>query len=276
MVLRGRFETRLRELRAAGVTLTLAEHAPSPVADADNAAPILAEADAWYEANDDGPFATLDGCWTDEDHEAVADWATKLAPYVEMLQRAAAMPAYRAPVENPLEMLLDFALPGTTREKTFVDALASSWLARPLAYRDALTLLDARARWLAIAALPPREVRAKSAALVDDAEFRSITTLFSSLWVTLPRKAILDQQRNAARIRVARVGLALLVLRQETDAWPESLDADAVVSLVGAEAIVDPFTGGRLAYEPGVLIAADAPIEHEDLRDEFEIVWRFG
>jgi hypothetical protein len=89
----------------------------------------------------------------------------------------------------------------------------------------------------------------------------------------MPMNAFHSCLKHQARMRIARTGLALLELRQTTGAWPESLDA--VVPLVGEEWVEDPFTGGRLQYEPGVRLEAAAPIPFEDLRADDEIVWRF-
>lgn len=47
-----------------------------------------------------------------------------------------------------------------------------------------------------------------------------------------------------------------------------------MLPLVGAETIVDPYTGERLQYEPGVRVEAAVPIPDEELRADDEIVWR--
>ena len=132
-------------------------------------------------------------------------------------------------------------------------------------------------RWQA----PALEVKATHMALSKqhpqaDAwrEYRTPPYVVSGLFANLGERAFFRRMQHQARVRVARVGLALLELRQTTGAWPESLDA--VIPMVGAEWVEDPFTGERLQYEPGVRLEAAVPIPNEDLRADDEIVWRFG
>ena len=47
-----------------------------------------------------------------------------------------------------------------------------------------------------------------------------------------------------------------------------------MIPMVGAEWIEDPYTGGRLQYEPGKRLEAAVPILDEELRVYDEIVWR--
>lgn len=152
-----------------------------------------------------------------------------------------------------------------------LNALSESWLGRPLVYQDALRLLDLMEGMLPLADLPPREALPAADALPKS---RRVTYFVSGLIAPVAAKAIRTRMRHQATMRIARVGLALLQLRQETGAWPETLDA--VVPLVGAEWVEDPFTGTRLQYEPGVRVEAAVPIPDEEQRADFEIVWRFG
>ncbi|MCK6458624.1 MAG: hypothetical protein L6Q95_01860 [Planctomycetes bacterium] len=159
-------------------------------------------------------------------------------------------------------------------DPTRVD-FSGSWIVRPLAYRDALRLLDLMDGALGLVELPARDARPRAEALRDEYA-RGVPNFLSHLWAILPMKAIPVRLRHEARIRIARVGLALLELRQTTGAWPESLDA--VVPLVGEEWAIDPYTGERLQYEPGVRLEAAVPVPEafKDMPEEYEIVWRFG
>jgi len=153
---------------------------------------------------------------------------------------------------------------------TAADRFWASWIARPLAYRDALRLLDLMDRTLALVALPAREALPAVEALPND--YRKGATL-SYLFAPAPAHAIRMRLRHEAKVRIARVGLALLALRQETGAWPETLDA--VVPLVGEACVEDPYTGERLEYEPGVRLQAVVPKRYPSALPE-ECVWRFG
>ncbi len=159
------------------------------------------------------------------------------------------------------------------RDLTLLNAAYGSWLARPLAYQDALRLLDLMERAIGLVDLPAREALPKAVELREE-YFRGPPNVFSHLFASWPVKVFRHRLRHDAKMRMARVGLALLELRQTTGAWPESLEA--VVPLVGEEWVEDPFTGERLQYEPGVRLEAAAPIAHEELRADDEIVWRFG
>lgn len=159
------------------------------------------------------------------------------------------------------------------RDLTLLNLVYGSWLARPLAYRDALRFLDLMEKEIRLLDLPPHEALPKALALREE-YFRGPPNVFSHLFATLPVQVSRHRLGHDAKMRIARVGLALLELRQETGAWPETLDA--VVPLVGAEWIEDPYTGERLQYEPGVRLEAAVPIPDEEQRADCEIVWRFG
>lgn len=166
---------------------------------------------------------------------------------------------------------VDVGEPIRERDLTLLNLVYGSWLARPHAYRDALRLLDLMERAIALVDLPPRDALPRAQSLRDE-YFRGPPNVYSHLLATPPMLAFHQRLKHQAKMRIARVGLALLELRQTTGAWPETLDA--VVPLVGEEWVEDPFTGGRLLYEPGVRIEAAVPIANEDLREDDEIVWR--
>jgi hypothetical protein len=157
-------------------------------------------------------------------------------------------------------------------EWTAADTLGASWLVRPFAYRDGLRLPDLMDRVLRLVDLPAREALPAAEALRNEYK-TGVPNLFSHLFATLPAKAFQQRLRHLAKMRIARVGLALLALRQETGAWPETLDP--VVPLVGAEWTIDSYTGERFQYEPGVRLEALVPIADEAFRADDEIVWRF-
>ncbi len=156
---------------------------------------------------------------------------------------------------------------------TTADTISASWLARPLAYREALLVLSLMEENLRLVDPPPRE--ALTAAKRLDEEHRG-GMLFRNIFGGLSVAAFKNRLRHQASIRIARVGLALLALKQETGDWPESLDA--VVPLVGEKWVEDPYTGERLQYEPGVRLQAAVPVPEafKDMPEEYEIVWRFG
>lgn len=178
--------------------------------------------------------------------------------------------------EDPVrvaETLAGTSLEGV--EWTLGGAIAGSWIARPLAYRDALRLLDLTERSLRLVDLPPRDALPRAEDLAREYGSRSLARLFSAMFAHSPANAMMRRLQLEARMRVARVGLALLEVRQTTGAWPPSLDA--VVPLVGEAWIEDPYTGERLRYEPGVRLQAAAPVPEafKDEPEEYEIVWRF-
>ena len=152
------------------------------------------------------------------------------------------------------------------------DLFGGSWLFRSIAYRDALRLLELMDAHLDLFDLPAREAHARSESLEEEYA-GTLPWLISSRYAGILEKLHRGRLRHLARMRIARAGLALLELRQERGEWPRTLDD--LVPLIGAEAIVDPFTGDPLQYRPGVRLEAAAPIPDPDSRDEFEIVWRF-
>jgi hypothetical protein len=169
------------------------------------------------------------------------------------------------------------ALAGSAPERTewtLADHISASWPARPLAYRDGLRLLDLMERKLSLVDRPAREALPAARELAGEYSDGSPWNLFSRIFGDLAAQASKSRLHHEANMRIARVGLALLELRQTTGAWPGTLDA--VVPLVGAEWIEDPYTGKPLEYEPGVRLEAAVPIPNEDFRADDEIVWRFG
>ena len=171
------------------------------------------------------------------------------------------------------QMDLGLDEPVKTRDRALLNLVSGSWLARPLAYRDALRLLDLAEKEIRLLDLPPREALPAAQALREE-YFVGPPNVFSHLFATMPMNAFRHRLHHLARMRIARVGLALLELRQTTGTWPESLDA--VVPLVGEAWVEDPFTGDRLQYEPGVRVEAAVPIANEELRADDEIVWRLA
>jgi hypothetical protein len=157
------------------------------------------------------------------------------------------------------------------RETSVADVLAGSWLFRPIAYGDALRLVELMGRQIDLIVLPPREALARAETL-EEGYSGKLPWLISSLYANLPEKLHRERLRHLARMRIARVGLALLDLRRRNGEWPGSLRP--VAALIGSEATIDPFTGEQLEYEPGERLEAAVPIP-EGLREELEIVWRF-
>jgi hypothetical protein len=156
-------------------------------------------------------------------------------------------------------------------ETSAADVLAGSWLFRPIAYGDALRLIELMDQHLVLVDLPPRDALARTETLQEEYAGK-LPWLISSLYAVLPTKLHVERQRHLAHMRLARVGLALLELRKRNGEWPRSLRP--VAALIGADAMIDPYTGDELQYEPGVRLEAAAPIV-EGLREEMEIVWRF-
>lgn len=108
------FEGVVADLRAHGEPTTLAEMAPPPVPDEENAAVAFAEANAWLEDKD---FPLLDAWlrepadWTEEEYEQVRARVEELASYYRKLEEAAARPKWRPAIDwsgNPLDMELAF------------------------------------------------------------------------------------------------------------------------------------------------------------------------
>jgi hypothetical protein len=150
----------------------------------------------------------------------------------------------------------------------FRNWLLWSCVSRPFAYRDALRLLDITEQGIHLAGETPREALPKASRLMK--EFPVPFHLVCNQASDDPFFVIEKHLRHQAVMRVARVGLAVLELRQETGRWPDSLDA--VVPMVGAETIIDPYNGDRLQYEPGVRVEALAP--NPNRLEYKEVVWR--
>lgn len=86
-----------------------------------------------------------------------------------------------------------------------------------------------------------------------------------------PFRAYAEQ---AARVRLARVALALLAYEQTRGAWPESLSALAPMFPDGVP--TDPYTDSPFVYRresDGVLLAAAQPEEEASERIEHRLVW---
>ena len=153
---------------------------------------------------------------------------------------------------------------------------------RPLAYRDGLRLIELMDGALKLVDLSPRAAVPAAEELVTRFR-RPLPNVASHLYAVVPVKAMKERLKHLAKMRVARVGLALLELRQETGEWPRALDR--VIPLVGAEEVIDPYTGNQLDYEPGVRLEAMDPLpggmerdseEFKEIGDLYQIVWRFG
>ncbi|MEM8884375.1 MAG: hypothetical protein AAGD14_09915 [Planctomycetota bacterium] len=153
-----------------------------------------------------------------------------------------------------------------------------SWIYTALIYRDGVRFLDLMAQAQDLALDSPASAVARSEDLdreLDPWRGRMVSSLFSHL----PGMVMRKRQEHVARMRVARVGLALLVVRQRDGAWPESLDA--VRALVPTECLEDPFTGKLLRWQPGVRLSAARPLEDFDEEsarrygDNMLIEWNF-
>ena len=172
--------------------------------------------------------------------------------------------------ESPSVWALPF--PRHDSAPAFEDRVITSWIFRPIVYRDGLKLLESMSEGLACLSLPAGEALDWTERLAASREC-GFPYMVSSLFANLPWHAAKAAARHRATLRVARTGLALLSLREQDGTWPESLDA--VAALVDAKTLVDPFSGQRLRYIPGEFLEADAPFPDEQLRKEYEIVWRF-
>jgi hypothetical protein len=148
-----------------------------------------------------------------------------------------------------------------------------NWPYRALLYQDALRAMDTFDRADEQLNLLPHVA---SAAAKDGYSAIALTrfSVVSSLYASIPRRVFDDRVKHVAAMRVARVGLALHVERQRSGSWPESLDT--VVAMVGEDDILDPFTGKRLKYVPGVVLEAAGAVTEEDMREFDEIAWHFA
>ena len=82
---------------------------------------------------------------------------------------------------------------------------------------------------------------------------------------------------HAAKMRLTRVGLALLEYRKETGSWPESLDA--LIEKFGGSIPLNPLTNEAFRYErrgSKVRLEAEGAVTWEEVRDEQEIVWEIS
>ncbi|MEM8884374.1 MAG: hypothetical protein AAGD14_09910 [Planctomycetota bacterium] len=153
-----------------------------------------------------------------------------------------------------------------------------SWPYAALLYRDGVAQLDLFEMWLAHLPTEPWV----DFPMPEEWQHRDLMPRDQIIWALftpMPRLSIERRRQYLARMRIARVGLALHVIRQRTGAWPASLEA--VDPMLLPEDRIDPYTGERFLWDPGVRLAADVPLhEGETLESarEFErlIEWRFG
>jgi hypothetical protein len=122
------------------------------------------------------------------------------------------------------------------------------WIESAFVWRDALPCLDRMAGLLKALDLPDHELMAaltatppREPAWLDN---RSVMILASDKHPTVIASRRL---RTVALTRLARIGLALLEHRQETDTWPKSLDELAERMEKGVP--LDPYTGTPFLYE---------------------------
>ena len=133
------------------------------------------------------------------------------------------------------------------------DWLAGGWLIRPFVYRDSLALLSQQEEAIAAARLPMAEAIRALERIEERYDLGFPSTLTSSL-AFLSRRFAEVHRAHVARVRVARVALALIERRQEAGSWPANLDGLDVEP----ETRIDPVTGTRLEYEPGVRVRSEA------------------
>lgn len=158
------------------------------------------------------------------------------------------------------------------------DRMSTTWLLRPVVYRGAMRTLDMFDRMLDLVDLPPAEAWPAAQAVADD--YQSAADGLAGVLGTVPVTLFRERLRHTARIRVVRVGLALLQRRAETGVWPE--DIEEALPLVDAETLKDPYADARLQYEPGVRLEARVPISPEllegylsEIGEERRVVWKF-
>ena len=173
--------------------------------------------------------------------------------------------------ESPRRLLDIFAFdPGDKRElgpAPLSDWIWSGWIARPLAYKDGLLLLDEVERRMG-------QLKQKDfSALAREAEHPGAPYFFSALFRTVAPRFGVQMRRQLARVRVARIGLVALAARQRTGRFPRDLALP-----------LDPFTKEKrpLRYEiredGSARIEARAPIpaavrDDPEIRKDFEIAW---
>jgi len=147
----------------------------------------------------------------------------------------------------------------------------------PLLWDDAILLLDDAERMIAIVGwqYPAAESAARDLAREVEERDRWRHPL-SPLWAVLAQKIVYAGAAHDARMRGARIALALLEARTKDGAWPATL-YDLTPGFVDATP-VDPFTSEIFHYtatgDTAVLEAA-VPIrpEQEAVREELEIKW---
>ncbi len=144
----------------------------------------------------------------------------------------------------------------------------SSWPMRPLAYMDALALLDGMAEAIELSEQPRERAIAGYEALRRRTEALGFPYIATKGLLPIPGRAFKEFTKHAATMRLARIGLALLEHKQETGSWPDALDGSMPP---------DPYTNKPFYYRrhgSGVRLAADAPIRPGDSREDYEgLVW---
>ena len=149
-----------------------------------------------------------------------------------------------------------------------------SWLARPLAYRDGLRLLDLMDEALVLSERPYSEAIVGLKGLVADAERLHPSYFHTKLISGRPYMFYKRAHKHRARMRLARIVLALLEYRQETGSWPDTLDA--LKREFDGPVPVDPFTGNPFHYEnkdAKVRLEAAAPIPSGVTGQNPEFAW---
>ena len=179
---------------------------------------------------------------------------------LDPLFRAAERPgAFRHVLAAERAMGLYFALEATA---------LSSWPARPLAYMDALALLDVMAEAIELSEQPREQAVAGYEALRRRTEARGFPYIATKMLMPIPGRAFKEVTKHTAMMRLARIGLAVLEHKQRTGSWPDALE-DSMPP--------DPFTNKPFYYRrhgSGVRLAADAPIGPNDLLEDYEwLVW---
>jgi len=139
----------------------------------------------------------------------------------------------------------------------------------PLLWDDAILLLDDAQRMLDIVSLPYPTAFPLAENLAREAKDRGALHPLSPLWAILAPKIVHAGAAHDARMRGARIALALLEARAKHGAWPPSTDLSMVL---------DPFTLDFFRYtvdgDTAVLEAA-VPIrpEQEAIREDLEVKW---
>jgi hypothetical protein len=144
----------------------------------------------------------------------------------------------------------------------------STWPFRPLAYRDALAVLDTWDEALKLSRRPYAEAHAGYESLEARTNARTFPYVLTKMYGALPGRFYKQIVKHTAKMRLARVGLWLLEHKQRTGSWPEALESSAPP---------DPYTTKPFYYRrhgSGVRLAADPPIRPGDSREDYEgLVW---